>query len=68
MILMEDALAKCGACGLPYTSERRKSRAQELLVRKKAKQAALDALDYCPACRRSGSLVSRGMKGLSRQD
>ena len=68
VILMEDALASCTACGLPYTSERRKNRAQELLVYKKANRTAIDAMNYCPACRRSGSLISKGMKSVSRQD
>lgn len=67
VVLMEDGLVRCKACGLPYTSERMKNHTQMLLARGKANKAAIDAMDYCPVCRRSESLaLLRGMMSASR--
>lgn len=66
-ILAEDALVRCKACGLPYASERLKNRTRELLASKKANKAAIDATDYCPACRRlERSTLPKGMMNAPR--
>jgi len=53
VLLAEDGLARCNGCGSPYTSSKVRSRMKEILLRKKGTEFAIDALNYCPACRRS---------------